>query len=48
MSQDHSMAQTPGFFNSRAHRNNSTAPNSVGVSMSKTFENYIKARERAE
>jgi hypothetical protein len=39
-------AVTPGFFESRARRNNSVCPAS-GV-MSKTFENYIRARERAE
>jgi hypothetical protein len=39
-------AITPGFFNSRTVRNNSLAP-ATGV-MSKTFENYVRARERAE
>jgi len=39
-------AFTPGFFNTRTNRNNSIAP--AGTQMSKTFENYIRARERAE
>jgi hypothetical protein len=39
-------AMTPGFFNQRQHRNNSVCP-TTSV-MSKTFENFVRARERAE
>ena len=42
------LSETPGFFNVRQMRNQSTNSYSTQPGMSKSFNNYIKARERAE
>ena len=43
------MATTPGsFFHARGARNNTTSTKSNTAIMSKTFENFLKAKERLE